>query len=162
MNHEFIRSGERGWRSRGSFSAIIFSSRREGFLTVHPLRLLALFADSSFACAALCLASAALCRHVSAHDALPPVRCIAGTRLVCPVFALYAHCVSPCTKLSAVRLKLWPLRDAILPRRPCAPRLPSNLRSFEIPAWPRPSRRSGVFATASPPAKKTTALLATA
>src|SRR6266478_460383 len=41
----------------------------------------ALFTDRSLACAALCLASATLFRHMSAHDGLPPVRCIGGTRL---------------------------------------------------------------------------------
>src|SRR5262249_33809759 len=41
--------------------------------------------------------------------------------------------------------------------RPCAARLPSSLRSFEISAWPRPYGRSGVFPTAWPPEEKATA-----
>jgi len=37
--HVAIR-GLWGWRSRSPFPAIMFSLGREGFLTVHPLRLL--------------------------------------------------------------------------------------------------------------------------
>ena len=31
---------------------------------------------------------------MSAHDGLPLVRCIGGTRLVCPVFPLYANALT--------------------------------------------------------------------
>src|SRR5258708_9850531 len=98
-----VHSGAWGWRTRRTLSWVYFRcGGNVSFLSygsVFSARTLqpaasssnAFFTDWSFACAALCLASAALCRHMSAHDGLPLVRCIGGTRLVCPVFALYAN-----------------------------------------------------------------------
>jgi len=59
--------------------------------------------------------------------------------------------------LSCVRLKLWPSKNAILPRPRAAPLLRLNLRSFEISAVGKgPSGRSGAFLTPSPPGESVT------